>query len=85
MPSLDLSSFSKASEIPYDFARKRLSVICRDKRDADADLMICKGAITSVLGISSAINRRRVIARLFFCRIPSLSEPRLRQAPVDRG
>lgn len=35
MSSLDLSSFSKVSEISYDFARKRLSVICRDKGGAE--------------------------------------------------
>ncbi|WP_104667054.1 magnesium-translocating P-type ATPase [Ensifer adhaerens] len=51
---LDLSGFSKLGEIPYDFARKRLSVICRDESE-DADFLVCKGALTSILDVSSTI------------------------------
>ncbi|MCY1746299.1 magnesium-translocating P-type ATPase [Ensifer sp. SL37] len=53
---LDLSGFTKVWEVPYDFARKRLSVICRDAANANTDLMVCKGALTSVIEISSSIS-----------------------------
>ena len=53
--NLDLSGFVKIDEIPYDFARKRLSVIFREKTGTGRDLLICKGALANVLGISTAL------------------------------
>jgi P-type Mg2+ transporter len=44
---------SKVDELPYDFIRKRLSVIVRD--GPDHDLMICKGAVQEVLAISRTL------------------------------
>ena len=44
---------SKVDELPYDFVRKRLSVIVRDGNDSD--LMICKGAVREVLAISTTL------------------------------
>jgi Mg2+-importing ATPase len=43
----DLAAYAKVDEIPYDFIRKRLSVIVRQK-DADEDLLICKGAVQNI-------------------------------------
>ncbi|WP_292166927.1 magnesium-translocating P-type ATPase [Mesorhizobium sp.] len=42
-----LTAFAKVDEIPYDFIRKRLSVVVRTK-DAE-DLLITKGAVQNVL------------------------------------
>jgi Mg2+-importing ATPase len=44
----------KRGEIPYDFARKRLSVIVREPGTA-ADLLICKGAVGPLLEICGQV------------------------------
>lgn len=44
---------SKVDELPYDFVRKRLSVVVRE--NAGTDLMICKGAVREVLSISTTV------------------------------
>lgn len=44
----DLSTFEKIDEIPYDFIRKRLSIVVREKTSGQ-DLMVCKGAVANVL------------------------------------
>lgn len=44
----ELSRYAKVEEIPYDFVRKRLSVVVRPK-DGGGDLLICKGAVQNVL------------------------------------
>ncbi|MER8492442.1 magnesium-translocating P-type ATPase [Mesorhizobium australicum] len=46
-----LAAFTKVDEIPYDFIRKRLSVVVRT-RDAE-DLLITKGAVQNVLDTCS--------------------------------
>ncbi len=47
-PEDDLSAYGKVDEIPYDFGRKRLSVIVR-RKDAGEDLLICKGAVRNIV------------------------------------
>ena len=47
---LDLSGYRKADEIPYDFLRKRLSVLVAHN---DAHLMVTKGALQNVLAVCS--------------------------------
>lgn len=44
--SIDVSHVSKIDEIPYDFERKRLSVVVQD---GDKHLMITKGALDNIL------------------------------------
>lgn len=46
----DLSGYSKADEIPYDFQRKRLSILVAH---GDTHLMVTKGALRDVLAICS--------------------------------
>lgn len=46
---------AKVDELPYDFVRKRLSVVVR--QDAATDLLICKGAVREVLSISTTLLR----------------------------
>jgi Mg2+-importing ATPase len=47
----DLSGFKKLDEIPYDFIRKRLSILLAR---GDTHLMITKGALSNVLAVCSA-------------------------------
>ncbi len=48
--SFDLTGYTKVDEVPYDFTRKRLSVMVR--RDGRT-LMVTKGAVTNVLDVSA--------------------------------
>ena len=47
----DLSGYRKADEIPYDFLRKRLSILVAHE---DTHLMVTKGALQNVLAVCSA-------------------------------
>lgn len=47
----DLSGYGKADEIPYDFLRKRLSILVAHD---DGHLMVTKGALQNVLAVCSA-------------------------------
>ncbi len=47
----DLSGYRKADEIPYDFLRKRLSVLVAHD---DTHLMVTKGALQNVLAVCTA-------------------------------
>jgi Mg2+-importing ATPase len=47
----DLSKYSKLDEIPYDFVRKKLSILVSNKNQ---NLMITKGALSSILAICSS-------------------------------
>ncbi|PEF42753.1 magnesium-translocating P-type ATPase [Bacillus wiedmannii] len=48
-PKFDPSVFQKLDEIPFDFARRRMSVIV--KNNSGEHTMICKGAVEEVLSI----------------------------------
>jgi len=50
----DLGRYAKIDEIPYDFVRKRLSVVVRERETGD-ELMICKGAVANVVEACSAM------------------------------
>jgi Mg2+-importing ATPase len=47
----DLSNFKKLDEIPYDFIRKRLSILASK---GDAHLMVTKGALSNVLAVCAS-------------------------------
>lgn len=50
----DISGFNKLDEVPYDFVRKRLSIlVSRQKDDENKRTMITKGALANVLEVSS--------------------------------
>lgn len=49
---LDLNGYVKLDEIPYDFTRKRLSILIADQVSA---LMITKGALANVLDVCSQV------------------------------
>ena len=46
--TFDLTNTAKLAEIPYDFYRKRLSLLIKDQNDT---LIIAKGALTNILDI----------------------------------
>ncbi len=47
---LDLTGFEKLDEIPYDFTRKRLTVVVQEKEQVT---MVTKGAFENILGLCS--------------------------------
>jgi Mg2+-importing ATPase len=49
--SFDLSDFKKLDEVPYDFIRKRLSILISK---GDTHLMVTKGALSNVLAVCSS-------------------------------
>ncbi len=48
--TLDLSSYTKVDEVPYDFIRKRLSILVRKDNEY---IIMTKGAMQNVIDISS--------------------------------
>jgi len=48
----DLSGVTKVDEVPYDFHRKRLSVVARD---ADGTWLVTKGALDEVLSVCTQV------------------------------
>lgn len=53
------AAYRKIDEIPFDFERKRMSVVVEDK--TGLNLLICKGAAEAVLGICSRIEEDGVV------------------------
>jgi P-type Mg2+ transporter len=53
---LDVSSYRKLGEIPFDFERRRLSVVVEQEQNGEP-LLICKGAPESVLSVCSKYER----------------------------
>ena len=51
----DLSGYQKQDEIPYDFLRKRLSILVSHD---DAHLMVTKGALQNVLDVCSSVETK---------------------------
>ncbi len=50
----DVSAYRKLDEVPYDFVRKRLTVLVSPASGEGAPLMITKGALASVLAACSS-------------------------------
>jgi len=53
---LDVSAFRKLDEVPYDFIRKRLSILVAQE---DTCLMITKGALPNVLAVCDKVETAR--------------------------
>ncbi|MEB0045666.1 MULTISPECIES: magnesium-translocating P-type ATPase [unclassified Pseudomonas] len=47
-------AYSKVDELPFDFIRRRLSIIVKDSRDDH--LMVCKGAVEEMLTIATHLH-----------------------------
>ena len=54
---LTTDGFIKIDELPYDFLRRRLTIVVADEADASRHLLITKGAFANVLGTCAAIER----------------------------
>ncbi len=52
--ALEISGIDKVDEIPYDFVRKRLSVVVREKNQ---DILVTKGAFENILSICTQIKQ----------------------------
>ncbi len=52
LPNMEAGPYSKKDEVPYDFLRKRLSIVVQD---GTKDLMITKGALSEVLSICDRV------------------------------
>ncbi len=50
--NFDLSSYRKTDELPYDFIRKRLSIVVKNN---DGYLMVTKGALANVLQVCTQV------------------------------
>ncbi|CAI0737743.1 Magnesium-transporting ATPase, P-type 1 [Serratia rubidaea] len=48
-----LGRYSKVDELPFDFIRRRLSIVVQDERQQQ--LLICKGAVEEMLAIASHV------------------------------
>jgi P-type Mg2+ transporter len=57
----DIGAVQKVDEIPYDFVRKRLSVIVRE---GEEDTLITKGALDGVLAVATALQEGAAVVPL---------------------
>lgn len=55
-------AYSKVDELPFDFVRRRLSIIVKDSRDDH--LMVCKGAVEEMLSIASHVHENGTVVAL---------------------
>ncbi len=54
---LTTQGYRKIDEIPYDFQRKRLTIVLADGSDASQHLIVTKGAFDNVLAVCSSVDR----------------------------
>ena len=58
----ELSVYRKVDEIPFDFVRRRMSVIVEN--GGNSRLIVCKGAIEEILGIATHVSCEGVVSPL---------------------
>ncbi|WP_395350710.1 magnesium-translocating P-type ATPase [Variovorax sp. UC122_21] len=51
------TDWRKVDEVPFDFSRRRMSVVVAGSDAAEEHLLICKGALEEVLAVCSAVER----------------------------
>ena len=49
------TQFHKIDEIPFDFQRRRMSVIVEDNQNEHQHILICKGAVEEIMRLSSRV------------------------------
>jgi Mg2+-importing ATPase len=54
---MSTGEFAKIDEIPYDFVRKRLTIVAERSDDATTHWIVTKGAFTNVLAICATLDR----------------------------
>lgn len=55
--SLDVSSYRKLDEMPFDFERRRLSIVVEQRGSEQRPLLISKGAPESILAVCSSYDQ----------------------------
>jgi len=61
---LSLAGHGKIDEIPYDFLRKRLTIVMAEEGNADRHLVVTKGAFANVLAICTQVQRDSAVLPL---------------------
>ena len=61
---LSTAGHAKIDEIPYDFLRKRLTIVMAEERDAERHLIVTKGAFLNVLSICTHVDRNGAVCPL---------------------
>jgi P-type Mg2+ transporter len=61
---LSTAGHAKIDEIPYDFLRKRLTIVMAEGGDADRHLVVTKGAFVNVLSICTQVERDGSVSAL---------------------
>ncbi|WP_058911462.1 magnesium-translocating P-type ATPase [Entomohabitans teleogrylli] len=67
------AGFSKVDELPFDFIRRRVSVVVEERRQGTQTL-ICKGAVEEMLAIATHIREGEAVAPLDETRREALQE-----------
>src|SRR6476619_2714782 len=70
---LSTAGHAKIDEIPYDFLRKRLTIVMVEGGDAEGHLVVTKGAFVNVLSICTQVERDGVVCALTDAIISELS------------
>jgi P-type Mg2+ transporter len=66
------TGYAKVDEVPFDFTRRRLSVVVR--RAGEAPLLICKGAVEEVLAVCSHVRTPEGAAPILDAHAPQIRE-----------
>ena len=61
---LSTTGHAKIDEIPYDFLRKRLTIVMAEGGDAERHLVVTKGAFANVLSICTQVERDGAVCAL---------------------
>ena len=61
---LSTAGHSKIDEIPYDFLRKRLTIVMAEGGDAERHLVVTKGAFANVLAVCTQLERDGAVLAL---------------------
>ena len=61
---LSTTGHAKIDEIPYDFLRKRLTIVMAEGGDAERHLVVTKGAFSNVLSICTQVERDGAVCAL---------------------
>jgi Mg2+-importing ATPase len=70
---LSATGHAKIDEIPYDFLRKRLTIVMAEGGDAERHLIVTKGAFLNVLSICTQVERDGAVGALTNAVIAELS------------
>jgi P-type Mg2+ transporter len=67
-------SYRKVAEIPYDFLRRRLTVVVENQEDLGRHKLICKGAFAEVLAVCSTLQKTGKVVPLDAAQIQAVEQ-----------